>query len=78
MPKPNFSGDTFQLGLAVHFFQQSGFLLVGAFRNRDFRSINWELPSGTTALPDGWPRSAHFSALILSLGFQFGALTGEQ
>jgi hypothetical protein len=70
-------GDTFQIGLALGLYHRSGFFLEGSYRNRDFRSIKWELPNGSSELPDGWPRSANLSALILSLGFQFGALAGD-
>lgn len=53
-----------------------GLFLEGAYRNRNFRSVRWGLPSGAGAVPRRWPRSLDVSAFLLSVGFQFGRLTG--
>lgn len=69
------SGDTFQLAAMAGLYHRSGFFLEASFRNRDFRSVRWELPSGVETVPAGWPRSVDLSAAMLSLGYQFGRLT---
>lgn len=65
-------GDTFQMGLALGIYHNSGFFVEAAYRNRNFRSLHWGLPSGV--LPAGWPRSVDLSALLVSVGYQFGRL----
>ncbi len=68
------SGDTFQLAAMAGLYHRSGFFLEGSFRDRNFRSVRWDLPSGVEAVPAGWPRSVYLSALMVSVGYQFGRL----
>lgn len=68
------SADTFQLAAMAGLYHRSGFFLEGSFRNRNFRSVRWDLPSGVEAVPVGWPRSVDLSALMVSVGYQFGRL----
>ncbi len=68
------AGDTFQLGAMAGLYHDSGFFLEAAYRNRNFRSVRWGLPSGVEAVPAGWPRALDLSALLVSVGYQFGRL----
>ena len=65
-------GETFQLGVAAGLYHESGFFLESSYRIRNFRSVEWGLPDGVDAVPEGWPRSLDVTALLFSVGYQFG------
>lgn len=69
-------GETFQIGASLGLYHASGFLLEVSYRNRNFRSVEWGFPSGVDALPEGWPRAVDLSAVLVSVGYQFGRLGG--
>ena len=69
-------GNTFQLGGSFGLYTPIGLFVEAAYRNRNFRSVQYDLPGGVDSLPQGWPRSMDMSVVQISLGFQTGGLTG--
>lgn len=62
-------GQTFELGYVIGLETRAGFFVEGAYRVRDFRSLDWRLPGDSTVLPANWPRSLDLSAVTLSIGY---------
>ncbi len=72
------SGDTFQMGFAFGLFHKSGFFFETSYRIRDFRSVDWDVPSDFGGDPNDLPRSVDLSAALFNVGFQFGSLTEDK
>lgn len=69
-------GETFEFGVSMGLYNRSGFFVEPSYRVRYFPSIDWTLPDGVEALPEGWPRSLNLSGPSLSVGYQF-AIGGD-
>jgi hypothetical protein len=64
-------GETFELGVSLGLYHRMGFFVEPSYRVRYFPSVDWVLPEGVEALPDGWPRSLDLSGPQVSIGYQF-------
>ncbi|MBA2708850.1 MAG: hypothetical protein H0U59_13680 [Gemmatimonadaceae bacterium] len=62
--------ESFQAGVTAGAVWR-GVWLEGSYRVRNFPSLEWELPEGTTALPGEFPRSLDLSGWNLRVGYQF-------
>jgi len=71
-------GDTFEFGLLAGVSHQTGFFIEAAYRDCDFRSVDYKFPAGVTAVPPGWPRALNLTGFHLSAGFQFGRPGGAK
>ena len=63
-------GSTFQFGVALGIWHETGWLLEVSAVGREVRSLDWKLPAGTSSLPSGAPRSANLSEVTVALGYQ--------
>lgn len=64
-------GETFEFGASVGVFHRSGLFIEPTYRFRYFPSVEWTLPDGVDALPEGWPRGLNLSGPSVSVGYQF-------
>jgi len=62
--------ESFQAGVTAGAVWR-GVWLEGSYRVRNFPSLEWELPEGTTVLPGEFPRSLDLSGWNLRVGYQF-------
>ncbi len=66
--------ETIEYGVSagLYLIKPSGLFIEGAYRWRQFESLDWEFPDGAgSALPAGWPRDLDLSGWVVSLGWQF-------
>jgi hypothetical protein len=70
-------GETFEFGVSFGLFNHVGFFVEPSYRIRYFPSIDWTLPEGVDALPEGWPRSLNLSGPSLAIGYQFSIGGGD-
>jgi hypothetical protein len=64
-------GETFEFGVSVGLFNEVGFFVEPSYRIRYFPSVDWQLPDGVDAVPEGWPRSLNLSGPSIAVGYQF-------
>ena len=70
-------GETFEFGVSFGLYNRSGFFVEPSYRLRYFPSIDWTLPEGVDALPEGWPRALNLSGPSVAVGYQFAIGGGD-
>jgi len=72
--------ETIEYGVSagLYLIKPSGLFIEGAYRWRQFESLDWEFPDAAgSTLPAGWPRDLDLSGWVFSLGWQFRLRPGK-